>query len=191
MNERLGVPHNQPFNVSHTVSCLDRHPSQGYSPAQLNPHARAVVPTTVTVRFEQQLGGPIVVKCSSARCNTWIAKGYACRHACVVGAHQFPAPCGKLIERDGGDWWLRHMIRKEFRCVTIRDVEAMATPSTSPPMPNDTAVSPLIRMPLLRNDNRSDHKPGRYRSFRESSDKGRAPPKRKERDPAAQLHRRD
>eukprot|EP01049_Picozoa_sp_SAG25_P013600 SAG25_NODE_2154_length_1890_cov_1.211614_2_plen_152_part_00 len=38
---------------------------------QLRPHAGSIVPTTVTVRFERQHDGSVVVNCNSARCNTW------------------------------------------------------------------------------------------------------------------------
>jgi hypothetical protein len=182
----VGSVKSQPFNVDHLVSCIDGHPSQGYSSKEANPHAGYVMPTIVTVRFESHPTGSIAVTCSSVRCDTWTAKGYACRHACVVGAHQFPAPYGKLIDRDGGTWWLRHMVRREFRCQTIRNVETVAAPTTSPPMPHDTAAGPPIQLPVLRSDNRADRKPGRYRAARESSDKGRAPPKRKERDSVAE-----
>eukprot|EP01047_Picozoa_sp_COSAG01_P041624 COSAG01_NODE_3584_length_5909_cov_6.177281_1_plen_369_part_00 len=137
------------------------------------------------MRFEQQVGSSIIVTCTSPRCKH--AKGFVCRHACVVGAHDFPM-CGKLIQRDNGAWWLRNMVRKEYHCATIRDLAAMVTPTMSPPIPNDTA-GPQIRMPVMRAENRSDLKPGRYRAFHESSDKGRAPPKRKERDLVAEAAR--
>jgi hypothetical protein len=181
-----GVPHSRLFNCNHLITCLDQQPSQGYSSSEANPHAGYVQPTHVTVRFEQQQpGSPISVTCSSIRCNTWIAKGYACRHCIVVGNHNFPEH-GRLIERDSGNWWLRHMIRKEYRCSTISDLQGFTSATTSPPTPDDTTASPPVRMPIFLSDNRSDRKAGRYRGFNEASNKGRAPPKRKERDSVAE-----
>ena len=137
------------------------------------------------MRFEAQGGCPIVVSCTSVRCKTWTSKGYVCRHACVVGAHDFPT-CGKLIERDNGAWWLRNMIRKEYRCETIRDLAALVSPTKSPAVLDDTAVGPSLRMPLLRLAHRSEKKAGRYRAFNEPAHKGRTPPKRKVRDTDAE-----
>jgi hypothetical protein len=76
------------------------------------------------------------------------------------------------------------MIRKEYRCQTIRDVDATTTASKSPPVPEVTG-SP-IRMPVQRSEYRADRKAGRYRAALEPSSKGRAPPKRKERDSVAE-----
>jgi hypothetical protein len=74
----------------------------------------------VTVRFEQQVGSSIIVTCTSPRCKH--AKGFVCRHACVVGAHDFPM-CGKLIQRDNGAWWLRNMVRRMERGLKGRSGE--------------------------------------------------------------------
>jgi hypothetical protein len=179
----VGVPHPVWYDVDHSVSCRDNDPSQGYSMRQLRPHAGSIVPLTVTVRFERQHDGSVIVNCNSARCNTWNAKGYVCRHGIAVGHHDFPET-GRLIERDGGTWWLRRMIRKEYRCQTICDVHATNTAFKPPPVPEATG-SP-IRMPVERSEHRADRKAGRYRAAFEPSSKGRAPPKRKERDSIAE-----
>jgi hypothetical protein len=82
------------------------------------------------------------------------------------------------------------MIYRQFHCATIRDVEVRSSATTSPPMPDDTTAGPLVRMPLLRSENRSDRgKQARYRGAHEASNKGRAPPKRKERDGVAEAAR--
>jgi hypothetical protein len=181
----VGVPHITPFNVSHRVSCCEAEPHQGYAYHTISSNP----PTEAIVRFEQQDGCPIVVTCTSARCKrTWTSNGYVCRHACVVGAHAFPS-CGKLIERDNGVWWLQNMVRKEYHCATIRGVLWKFTPTVSPPTPDDAAAGPLLRMPILQHANRADLKKGRYRAYYESSDKGRTPPKRKERNIDAEVAR--
>jgi hypothetical protein len=179
----VGVPASQIWNIPHRVSCCEQDPRQGYPYHTISSNP----PTEVVVRFERQVGCSVVVTCTSARCKSK-ATGYVCRHACVVGAHDFEKG-GKLIERDNGAWWLRNMIRKEYHCTTIRDLAEVVTPTMSPPMPGDTAAAPPIRMPVMRAENRSDLKPGRYRAFHESSDKGRAPPKRIERDLVAEAAR--